>query len=311
MLTRPPTDPHCLTLALQRVQEWLKDPEKRALASKYNNPGEIIADICARPQLYDALWVLPNAPRLPCHPPMRVRFDPEDPQCGERAMAYLFYAEILDPDTPRTLMTIRINGQNHVIVIEYRENGVEPVILDPLGWTRDATITANLSYAAVAQLFGYGPNEVSPVADPHAWAQTVAERDGLDTRNGSELLAVAERYADLYPGGRQGVAQLAEQFGGAVKDAAVATAKAGKKAGKAAGKAAKKGAKVGKQIAEEAAEEYKQRPEIGQLLRTAVVGYGGPVAVLAIDVVENRLNKQGYTLGSLAESHDTDVFAFK
>ena len=49
----------------------------------------------------------------------------------------------------------------------------------------------------------------------------------------------------------------------------------------------------------------------GQALRAALIGYGGPVAVVALDVVENRLNKRGYTLGSLARSRDADVFAIR
>ncbi len=55
----------------------------------------------------------------------------------------------------------------------------------------------------------------------------------------------------------------------------------------------------------------KKGSALGQLLRAAVIGYGGPAAVVAIDVLENRLNKRGYTLGSLAESRDLDGFAFK
>ena len=304
MLTRPESDPHCLTLALGLAQERAEDPAIQAIAREFENTGELADSYRARPQLDDAPWVLPKAPRLPCHPPMRVRFNAKNPHCGERSVDYVTLAEIIDPDTPRTLMTVRLNGQLHVLPVEYTDDGPVPIILDPLDRTRNAMMNDNLSYAAVAHQFGYGSGQVSPTSDPRAWAETLAARDGLEMRNGADLLSVAERYADAYPGGRQGLADLAEQFGETVKDAAKTAAKAGAQAGKA-------GVKAGKKVAEEVADEYRKRPGLGQLLRAAVVGYGGPLAVLAIDVVENRLNKRGYTLGSMAESHDTDVFAFQ
>lgn len=315
MLTRELNDSNCLRLALLMVMELLRDPDVRARASKYRNKNELIADIRSRPQLYDAFWLPQNAPRLPCYPPMRARFDPPDPQCGERSITYLTYAEILDPDTPRTLVTIHVGDDLHVLPVEYTEAGPTPVILDPLKAVKDKAISQNLSYGAVAHMLGYGPGQPSPVASPLEWAHLVAEREGVQPSNEAELLAVAERYAAIYPGGRQGIAELAERFGESVVDAAKATAKdAARRAKKASKKAAKAGKKVAKEavkVGKVAADEYKKRPEIGQILRGAAIGYGGPLAVLAIDVVENRLNKRGYTLGSMAESRDTDIFAFK
>ena len=104
----------------------------------------------------------------------------------------------------------------------------------------------------------------------------------------------------MYPGGRQGLSDLAGQLLRHVAEAGKKVAKAGKKVAEEAAEVAKEGAKA-----------YKKYPKIGQVLRGALVGYGGPFAVVAIDVVENRLNKRGYTLGSLAESHDADVFAIR
>ena len=295
----PPVDKYCLRMGMKLVEKRVQDPEVIQLAKRYEALDDIVSDYRAREQIDDAMHVLPFAPRLPCFPPMRVRFDAHDPQCVERSLDYMTFAEILDPETPRTLMTIRVGEQLHVLVIELTEDGTVPVILDPLNG-RKATVSENLSHAAVARMFGYAKAEPSPAGDAVAWAELVAKREGVQPRNSSELLAVVERYADAYPGGRQGLADLAGRLGETLTDAARGTVKAGKKV-----------ARAGKVVAEAGLEEYKKRPKLGQILRSAIVGYGGPFAVVAIDVVENRLNKRGYSLGELAESHDADVFAIK
>ena len=300
MLTKPLNDFHCLGLILLVVMERIHDATAQNIAHHHGSADAYAKDLRLRPQLDDSYGVLPGAPRVACFPPQRIRFDPKDPNCVERAASWLTVAEILDPDTPRTLMTVRVKNQLHVVPVIHTEDGPVPINLDPLDASgSESRLPENLSYAAVAQVLGYGPRQASPVADAVVWAEKLAERDGVQTRNGAQLLAVARRYADVYPGGRQGVKELAEQFGKAVTDAARKTAKVGEQAGKA-----------GKKVAKVGAEEYKKRPVIGQILRSTLVGYGGPLAVVAIDVVENRLNKRGLTLGSLAESHDTDVFAF-
>ena len=57
--------------------------------------------------------------------------------------------------------------------------------------------------------FTTGP---SPTTSPLAWAEAVAAREGVQPRNSRDLLAMAERYAGLYPGGPEGLARLAKQI---------------------------------------------------------------------------------------------------
>ena len=301
MLTLPPKpDRPCLLLMLGTVQKLVRDPAFREkVQKKYENKPAVADDLRSRPQLDDAPWVLPDAPRLPCHPPTRMRIDPENPQCGERSVFFVAAAEVLDPATPRTIVTIRYRNQLHVLPVEYGADGPVPVILDPINPPQSA-IPQNLTYATVARFFGYGPRQVSPTSAPLEWARQVAERDGSDVRQGVELVRIVRRYADVYPGGRQGLNELVKRFGSTIEDAARKTAKAGKKAGKELVEAGKV-----------AADEYRKRPELGRTLRETLIGYGGPFAVLAIDVVENRLNKRGLTLGPVADSRDADIFAFK
>lgn len=177
MLTRPLSDIHCLTLAIHMVLELLRDPEIRARASKYRDTEHIAEDIRDRPQLDDGIWVLPNAPRLPCYPPMRVRFDPPDPACAERSLTYLVYAEAIDPETPRTLLTVQAGKDLHVLPVEYGANGPGPVILDPRRRSYEPRVSENMSHGTVAQLLGYAQGQPSPLTAPMEWAQLVAERE--------------------------------------------------------------------------------------------------------------------------------------
>ncbi len=285
MITQPLNDARCLLLVLAVAREHIRESEVQTVARAYASPSAYVDDLRSRPQLDDRAWILPRAPRIPCHPPQRVRFNPKDPNCVERALSYIVVAEILDPDTPRTLFTVRYGVTSHTLPVEQTTNGPQPVILDPHESTTD-TLPANLSFAAVAQLLGYAPGQPTPTTEPLAWAEQIAAREGPEPRNGRKLYAVAERYASAYLGGRQGLADLAGQLLNPVVDGA-------------------------KEIIETGAREVKKRPRLGQMLRTAVLGYGGPAAVVAIDVLEKRLNKRGYTLGSLAESRDADVFSFE
>lgn len=308
MLTKAINDRHCLSLILEKANERSKDPEVRKLAEKYGSLDAYIEDLRSRPQLDDAPGVLPHAPRVPCWPPQRLRFDPEDPNCAERSTDYVTIAEILDPTTPRTLATLRINGQAHTFPVEQTKAGPVPIILDPYGSSKTENAeesgevdpgairngrTTNLKFATVAQLIGYGPGQPIPALHPIAWAEQLAQREGVTLRNSGDLLALVDRYADVYPGGRQGLASLAKQV--AKPFAKVVT--------RTATEAAK--------LTAEAASAALEQPEIGQLLRAAIVAHGGPAAVVAIDVIERRLNRRGQSLGSLARSHDADVFAFR
>ena len=307
MLTRPPRyDRHCLLLILYVVLDRILDSAVQEFASRWEDRRAFAAHLRTLPQLNDGYGVLPGAPRIACSPRQRLRAFSKNPNCTERSADFLTVAECLDPDTPRTLVTIWVGDEMHILPIEYTKNGVEPVILNPE--VDEATaLTPNLGFAAVAQMFGYGDGQPSPTNEPLAWAEQLAAREGIQPRNSADLLAVVERYADVYPNGRNGLAALTEKLG----EGAATVAQGIKDATRAAAKGGKVVVKEGRAVAEVTAEELRKRPEIGRLLRGAIVGYGGPFAVLAIDVVEKRLRKRGYTLGPVAESRDADVFAFK
>lgn len=307
MLTKAINDRHCLSLFLEKADERSKDQEVRELAEKYGSLDAYVEDLRSRPQLDDLPGVLPHAPRVACWPPQRLRFNPDNPNCAERSTDYVTIAEILDPATPRTLATLRINGETHTFPVEQTKAGPVPIILDPIesksdnaeqssetdpGAIRNGRAT-NLKFATVAQLAGYGPGQPVPALHPIAWAEQLARREGVTPRNSRDLLALVGRYADVYPGGRQGLASLARQV---VKPIAKAVARTTTEAAK---------------LTAEAASVAVKQPEIGQLLRAAIVAHGGPAAVVAIDVIERRMNRRGHSLGSLARSHDADVFAFR
>ena len=308
MLTKPLNDTHCLTLIIEEARKRMKDPEIKAIAEKYDSLDAYIRNLRSKPQRDDSPGVLPSAPRIPCWPPQRLRSESDDPNCAERSGDFLPIAELLDPSTLRTLATLRINGKAHTFPVELTREGPVPIILDPYGTSRPENAeesaeadpgairnghTTNLKFATVAQLAGYGPGQPNPALHPIAWAEQLAQREGVTPRNSDDLLALVDRYADLYPGGRQGLASLAQQV---AKPIAKVVARTAKEAAK---------------VTAEAASVALEQPEIGQLLRAAIVGHGGPAAVIAIDVIERRLKRRGHSLGSLARSHDADVFAFR
>ena len=85
MLTRPLNDIHCLWLILLMVLERICESDIQRLAKNYGSEEAYAANLRLRPQLDDGYGVLPDAPRIACFPPARIRFDPKNPNCVERA----------------------------------------------------------------------------------------------------------------------------------------------------------------------------------------------------------------------------------
>lgn len=142
MLTRPLNDFRCLTLILYVVQERLGDAAIRGWAESFGSLPAYVSDLRALPQFDDLPGVLMDAPRVACAPPQRLRFNAKDPACCERSADYLTVAEVLDPGTPRTLITIRVGGQMHVLPVEclFVCRSADPcpdATLSPGTWHRD------------------------------------------------------------------------------------------------------------------------------------------------------------------------------
>ncbi len=129
MIIAPYNDHDCLGAATKLAADMVaaKDPAVMALAEHYGSVDALIKAIRAQPQKDDT-GDPADGPKLgACDPAQRLRFDPGDPNCFERAWKYLIVAEVIDPDTERALITVQTPGGPHTMPVE---DG-EPVVLDP------------------------------------------------------------------------------------------------------------------------------------------------------------------------------------
>ena len=165
MLMKALNDRGCLSKLHQKV-EWLTEqPAVIEFANEFETTDEIAAFIRSRPLQLDH-GDPADGPRIDCIPSQRLRVMPDTYNCFEATGYYLAFAEIIDPSTPRTSCTIRVQNGYHTFPVE---NG-EPVILDPDSPPRNAM------HAGVYQCErrnGLRPGIVES-GDAHRWVISVA-----------------------------------------------------------------------------------------------------------------------------------------
>jgi hypothetical protein len=104
-----------------------RDPLLVEIAQKYPTTATLAAWIRSLPQR-DDFGTPGDGPKVAaCQPPQRLRIPAPDPNCFERSALYLGVAELIDPYPVRQLATLDFDWGRHTFPIE---NGA-PVILDP------------------------------------------------------------------------------------------------------------------------------------------------------------------------------------
>jgi hypothetical protein len=142
MIVAPLNDGACLNLVLDKAREWSGSKWAAVEAARYRNPAHLARAIRALPQLDDDGGAKASV-ALPCDYGVRLRRDPRNPNCVERAAWYLAVAEKMDPATMRSLFTatMRAGGGlvRHTNAVEHLGGRWEPVVLQPDAALRNAT----------------------------------------------------------------------------------------------------------------------------------------------------------------------------
>ena len=129
MIGLPFNDLRCLGAVTEVVAELVRtrDPVIVELAEKYSTIEELVAWIRTLPQRDDD-GEKEDGPKVDlCEPPQRLRIPAPDPNCVERSALFTAVAEIIDPRPIRQLATLDTEIGLHTFPLE---NGA-PVILDP------------------------------------------------------------------------------------------------------------------------------------------------------------------------------------
>jgi len=309
----PFNDLRCLGSITEVVAELVdhRDPLLVEIAAQHPTVAGLVDWIRALPQRDDE-GAKTDGPKVDsCDPPQRLRIPADDPNCVERAALFLAVAELIDPAPIRQLVTLDTEVGLHTFPIE---NGA-PVILDP-------RLPRNCMDGAMA-IAQYSPVPVE-ARDAIEWTTRLAEAGAADFRNGPSrvrharnaimklvdegaapadateidamgwLLALAERAAHRY-GTRaiaivrstaEAVADLADQaLARAQRNLAVEVGGTTFRSTPWLSALGRATANIGLDVASVAA-----RAELAHL------GVGDDVT----SVVEQELNKQGLTLGTLA-----------
>lgn len=129
MIGLPFNDLRCLGAVTEVVAELVRtrDPVIVELAEKYTTIEELVEWIRTLPQRDDD-GEKEDGPKVDlCEPPQRLRIPAPDPNCVERSALFTAVAEIIDPRPIRQLATLDTEIGLHTFPLE---NGA-PVILDP------------------------------------------------------------------------------------------------------------------------------------------------------------------------------------
>ncbi len=161
MIIPPLNDTHCLGLLHDHAHKDCQIPAIVDLARVFASPEEVAAFLRTRPRRLD-FGNVRDGPRVPCRPTQRLRTLPNDPNCYESTRMYLSLAEVLDPATARTSMTIRVGPGYHTFPVENEQ----PVILDPIAPRN----------AMQAGLYHCAPNPTQLLAQPQPWLFGIARR---------------------------------------------------------------------------------------------------------------------------------------
>ena len=173
MIGLPFNDHRCLASVTEVVAELVRneDPIISELAAKHPTTESLASYIRSLPQRDDT-GDKDDGPRIEaCDPPQRLRIPAENPNCLERGALYLAVAELIDPHPVRQLATLDTPIGMHTFPIE---NGA-PVILDP-------RVPRNCLDCGV-QFLTQSPMVIDP-REAIEWTAHLAEAGAANLRNG-------------------------------------------------------------------------------------------------------------------------------
>lgn len=167
------------------------DPLLVEIAQKYPTTAALAAWIRSLPQR-DDFGTPGDGPKVEaCQPVQRLRIPAPDPNCVERAALYLGVAELIDPYPVRQLATLDFDWGRHTFPIE---NGA-PVILDPRISGEELVrgmAAGEASGAAVAPVEPPKPGPVViDVREAIDYTAQLAEEGTRELRNGPRLTWLA------------------------------------------------------------------------------------------------------------------------
>lgn len=317
MIGLPFNDQQCLGAITQTIAEMVerRDEVLVEIANRHPDTASLVEWIRSLPQRDDT-GDPGDGPKVnACSPPQRLRIPSDSPNCLERGAMYAAIAELIDPEPVRQLATLDTPIGLHTFPVE---NGV-PVILDP-------RVPRNALLGGLAML-SEEPIEVE-VHDAIDWTAQLAEAGAVPYRNGpsrvrrarnalmrlvDEGTAPDEREIDLLAWMLALAERVAERVGQRAIQIVRTTALA-----------------VADVLDQTVAKQAEQAPrnlalEIGGLrLAPApwlagiarIAGHiGADVGAVALrtklaqlgvgndlfDLVEEELNREGYTMGSIAK----------
>ena len=173
MIGLPFNDLRCLGSITEVVAEMVtnRDEVLAEIARKHATTESLATWIRSLPQRDDDGEAGDGPKVKACKPIQRLRLPAEDPNCVERAALYIAVAEMIDPHPVRQLATLDTEVGLHTFPVE---NGA-PVILDP-------RVPRNCLDCGVAALKS-GPVTIE-ARDAIEWTAQLAEVGAADLRNG-------------------------------------------------------------------------------------------------------------------------------
>jgi hypothetical protein len=194
----------CLSAISQVMVDLVErcDPLLAELAQKYPTTAELAAWIRSLPQR-DDYGTPGDGPKVEaCEPVQRLRIPAPDPNCVERGALYLGVAELIDPWPVRQLATLDFEWGRHTFPLE---NGA-PVVLDPrISAEELAQGVSRISAAKFAPAIATTSSAPQPAAQPHRnryplaidvhdaleYTAQLAEEHTRNLRNGPRLTWLA------------------------------------------------------------------------------------------------------------------------
>lgn len=315
MIALPFNDLRCLGSITEVVAELVTNQEEviSEIAKQHETTESLINYIRSLPQRDDD-GETDDGPRIgECKPPQRLRLPAPDPNCVERAALYLAVAEMIDPRPVRQLATLDTKIGLHTFPVE---NGA-PIILDP-------RLPRNGLDCGMAALTA-GPVTIE-TRDAIEWTAQLAEAGAANTRNGpSRVRRARNAVMDLV---ERGTAPASPEVVEAIGWMLALAEKVARKYGQRAIRIVRTTAQAIADLADEALArvhtrnlsleiggmKFEPTPWMSALARFAgrvgldvgAVALQSKLASLGIGpdmvgLVEDELNREGLTLGTLAK----------
>ncbi len=180
MIGLPFNDLRCLGSITEVVAELVSNRDEVLLeiAGKYPTTDALAGYIRSLPQRDDDGHKHDGPKVDACEPPQRLRLPAPDPNCVERAALYIGVAELIDPHPMRQLATLDTPIGLHTFPVE---NG-GPVILDP-------RVPRNCLDCGV-RFLSHAPVAIAP-RDAVEWTAQLAEVGAAHLRNGPSYVRQA------------------------------------------------------------------------------------------------------------------------